>query len=88
MATSVHVSFGRQPLRRRRQLHVVGAARDDALARLDAALDADQVAVARRDLDEAPRERSPPVCTNTYGRPASISTAAFGTAGTRCVAAV
>ena len=27
--------------------------------------------------------RSPPSCTNTYGRPASISTAAFGTAGTR-----
>ena len=29
-------------------------------------------------------KRSPPICTNTYGRPASIRTAAFGTAGTRC----
>ena len=31
---------------------------------------------------------SPPIWTNTYGRPASISTAAFGTTGIRSSAPV
>ena len=46
-------------------------------------LQPDQIAFARGDLDEAAREAFAAVCTKTYGRPASISTAAFGTAGTR-----
>jgi hypothetical protein len=38
--------FGRKTLRGRRQLHVIRAARDDALASGDAAPDADEITVA------------------------------------------
>ena len=73
MAASMDVAFGRQPLGRRRQLHVVGAARDDAIAGLHAALEADEVAVARGDLDEPAREasRRRSARTRTAGRPPS-----------------
>src|SRR5947207_5554322 len=50
------VSFGRKPLRRRRELHVIGPACHDAVPWLHAALETHEVPVARRDLDEAPRE--------------------------------
>src|SRR5919201_771280 len=53
---SVNVSFGRQAFGRRCELHFVRAARDDALARLHTALDADEIAVTARDLEEPPRK--------------------------------
>ena len=86
---SVNVAFGGQSLGRRRELNVVGAARDDAFAGLDAARGrrrsrrrATAISMNRR------AKLSPPICTNTYGRPASISTASCGTTGMRCVCPV
>src|SRR6476620_3649921 len=53
---SMDVAFCRKAFRRGRQLHVVRAARDDPLARLDARLDTDEAAVACGHLDETARE--------------------------------
>src|SRR5437667_9480094 len=46
----MHVAFGRQPFGRRRQLDLLRAAGDDAVARLESTLDADPVTVPRRDV--------------------------------------
>src|SRR5207247_2220911 len=46
----MHVAFGRQPFGRRCELDVVRAASDDAVARLESALDADPVSVPGRDV--------------------------------------
>src|SRR5688500_7521215 len=51
---SVNMSFCRQPASRRRELHVVRAARDDAVAWLQPGTYADQIAIPGRDLDIAP----------------------------------
>src|SRR6185436_16610092 len=49
---SVNMSLGRKPLGRRRQLYLVRAARDHAIAGSHAALQADDVAIASGDFDE------------------------------------
>ncbi len=62
---SVDVAFGRQAAGRRRELDVVGAAGDDAVAGGHAAANTDAIAVARGDLDEPPGEALAAVCTKT-----------------------
>src|SRR5688572_1447304 len=50
------MALGRQPFRCGSELDVVSAARDDAFAGCDAALNADEIAVASGDVDEPARE--------------------------------
>ena len=52
----MHVSFGRQALGSRRELHLVRPFDDDPLARLEPALDANLIAIARRELEIPSRE--------------------------------
>src|SRR4051812_921324 len=52
----MHVSFSRQSLGSRGELHLIRTTGDDTIAVLQAGLHADPVAVARRDLDIAARK--------------------------------
>src|SRR3990167_8657 len=53
---SMHVAFGRKAFGCRCELDFVRAPSDDAIARTNTGSDADQVAIARGDLDRPPNE--------------------------------
>ena len=52
----MHVPFRRQPFSGRGELNFIGATNDDAIASLDAGLEASLITIARGDLDVAASE--------------------------------